>query len=593
MSEEFQNIPIRQVARDRMTFSALGAAAGFSLYVLSEIWPYPFWTAPALLALLTFVAVFCVVLLTMIGPVRPMRAGMGAAALAAATTILISIAGQRYVVATDVLESSATVGLAVLMVFMATPFLTLWLRNPARWRDYALLFEASWAMVMRFALGWAFVGVFWVLVFLSDALLEMVGITLFEYMFDVDWLAALLSGAVLGLGLAVVYELRERLSPFLVLRMLRLLLPLVLAVVALFIVALPFRGLSDLFGGVSSAGTLMAASMASLTLVSIAVDREDSLMVSTRGLTSATRILAMLQPVLAALAVWAVYLRVAQYGWTPDRVLAMVFAALLLFYGAGYCIAGLSGSAWTRRLRAVNTGLALVAILVAAAWMTPLLNANKIATQSQLSRFEDGRLKVDQVAFWSMQHDWGVAGQDGLEILAQMGDHPQAEAIRKAVSVAREGLDRYQFEQEITDQAAPDELARLVALMSVLPEGESVKVETFRRLPDYRRTQWLKGCERTQPNGQPGCAMVFGQFLPDPNRQAMFLFHDGNSKTRVHSVMFERNTVVAKEAYDPVRQEWPLLPYEALSLVQSGAFELKPRGGQALHVGDAVLEAVP
>ena len=87
--------------------------------------------------------------------------------------------------------------------------------------------------------------------------------------------------------------------------------------------------------------------------------------------------------------------------------------------------------------------------------------------------------------------------------------------------------------------------------------------------------------------------MIFGEFLPDPNRQAMFLFHDVNGKTRVHSVMFERDTVIAKEAYDPVRREWPSLPYQALSQVQSGAFELKPRAGQALHIGDAVLEAVP
>ncbi|MEY8837405.1 DUF4153 domain-containing protein, partial [Cribrihabitans sp. XS_ASV171] len=121
--------------------------------------------------------------------------------------------------------------------------------------------------------------------------LELVEIDLLEKLFRTDWLAFALSGAVLGLALAVLHELRDRLSPFLVLRLTRLLVPVLLAVVAVFLVALPLRGLSRLFGEFSSAGTLMSVTIAAITLISTALDRDRAHEVESPGLRLATRIL--------------------------------------------------------------------------------------------------------------------------------------------------------------------------------------------------------------------------------------------------------------------------------------------------------------
>lgn len=593
MSNTPQPEPIPRLVRDRLIFIGLGALAGVALHVLTEIWAHSAWPSAVFLALSVFVSVFSIVLLALIGPLQIGKAMIAAGGVATLTAGLLSVAGQRYVVPIDVLDSGPAAALALLMVFLMVPFVTLWFRDREGWRDYALLFEVSWSVVMRYALAWCFVGVFWILIFLSDALLDLVGISLLEYLFDVELLTAILSGAVLGLGLSVVYELRRTLSPFLVLRLLRLLVPLVLAVVTLFILALPLRGLSELFGGVSSAATLMAASMVSITLVSLAVDRTDALMVSTRGLVLATRVLAIVQPILAVLAVWAIVLRVQQYGWTPDRVLAATFAILLLCYGLGYCISSLSGPTWTQRLRQVNVWLALVSIGVLATWMTPLFDATRMSANSQVSRFAEGRLSADQLAYWSMQHDWGKAGQQGLENLAAMTDHPDHDKVALRVETVREELDEFQFEQRVTDQTKPEELARLVSVMPVLPEGETLSVQDLSELPEYRRAQWLEACERSEENGAPGCVMVLAQFLPVEARQGMFLFRTDTGKTRAHSVIFQDDSVVAKDAYDPIAQNWPNMPADVLTQVQSGAFVLQPRGGLGLHVGGKVLEALP
>ena len=79
------------------------------------------------------------------------------------------------------------------------------------------------------------------------------------------WPAARQRLVWLVLALAVVTELSDYVSPFLILRLLRLMLPPVLLVLAVFLLALPLRGLSGLFGGLSAAATLLAMVAAGAT----------------------------------------------------------------------------------------------------------------------------------------------------------------------------------------------------------------------------------------------------------------------------------------------------------------------------------------
>ncbi len=126
---------------------------------------------------------------------------------------------------------------------------------------------------------------------LSGVLFELVGVTLIKDLLEIDAAAWAITGAVFGLALAVVNELSDFVSPFLILRLLRLLLPLVLGVLVVFLTALPFRGLTGLFGGMSSAATLLAMVAAAVTLISAAVDESDEDAVADGWMAHATRLL--------------------------------------------------------------------------------------------------------------------------------------------------------------------------------------------------------------------------------------------------------------------------------------------------------------
>ncbi|WP_406648959.1 DUF4153 domain-containing protein [Aliisedimentitalea scapharcae] len=579
--------------KDRLLFSVLGSGLALALWGLGENWNHSAWPRGAFLAAFTFVSVYAAVVLALIGPVSMGRALIGAGLIAVPATVLVSLGGQRYVDPMQLLDRAPALTVTVLLVYLATPFLSVILRNRSAWRDYALLFDTAWSFSTRYLLAWILVSVFWLLVFLSDALMNLIGIDLIERLLDSEWVVFGLSGGVLGLGLAVVYELRQTLSPFVVLRMFRMLVPFVLVIVALFLAALPFRGLSQLFGAVSSAGTLMSVCISAICLISIAVDRDDDARVSSAGLNLATRGLAILLPGLAGLAIWAIAIRVAQYGWTPDRVLAAVFSIVLGLYGAGYAGASLINRRWTGLIRGWNVIMAFGVMTVSAAWLTPVLDANRISTNSQITRFSAGELTTQQLALWAMQHDWGTAGQAGLARLEALVDHPEHAQLVQSIEVVQTQPDKYRFEQTLIDQRAPEELAQLVAAMPVRPENNPLSVADLSGLPEFRRTQWLTACTQIRPEGTPGCVMIRGQFLPGSEEQAMVLFVDEFNRTRVNHLIVRADGVQVQDAYDMATRGWPELPANAVADALNGDFDLRPRGGVALHIGGQTLEAIP
>ena len=167
------------------------------------------------------------------------------------------------------------------------------LRDRHSLSDYVHLFDVSWSILVRYSAAWLFVGLFWAVLFLSHALLEIVGLSFIEDLIDIDGVPYVVTGFALGLGLSVVHEMRDYLSPFLVLRLLRLLVPVVLLVVAIFVVAALLQSPGELFGSLSRAATLLSVALAMICLVSISLDRGDADAVQTPWMRGATAALAL------------------------------------------------------------------------------------------------------------------------------------------------------------------------------------------------------------------------------------------------------------------------------------------------------------
>lgn len=581
-----------QTTLHRLVMIVLGAAAAFALWALTENWKDPAIAPSLYLALLSFVSVYSIVALALAGPVPILRALYGALILAVPMTVLMVLAGQRHVNATDLLDDPPMLGVAVLLLLFATPFLSVWLQDRTRWDQYATLFDTAWTMAVRCFAAWVFVIVFWMVAFLSNVLLGLVDVNLVEQIFETDWVRFGLTGAVLGLGLAVVYEIRETVSPYLILRLLRLLVPLVLVVVTVFLLALPFRGINHLFGDFSGAGILMGAAIVSITLISAALDQSNDAAVSTRGIRTATRALAILLPFLTVLAAWAVVLRVQQYGWTPDRVLAACMAVFLVAYGIGYCAVAVLRRSWMDRIRRVNVIMALAVIGMTVLWLTPVLNPYRIATSSQVARFERGDITLDELALWSMANDWGKAGKAGLTRLETMTSRADYDELVAQINMVRTLLNPFQFERAVADRNAPDQAVQLAKLMVVRPEGPLLTADIFADLPPYRLTQWLEGCQRKLPDGRAGCVMIRGQFTPaaDARAQGIVVYLTDSGRAQANFVMLRDDAaIVVRDVFDPVADTWPRFGEDIIAQALDGQFDIRPSNAKALHIGGLVL----
>ena len=560
-----------------------GAVSGLALWGLGELWGQGAVPALAVLVGMAFVLVQGAMTLTLIGTLPARRAAVGALGLSLPMALLLGWAGMRFDPATDLMREPAAALMALLLALYAAPFLLVRLTEPPRWRTYTALFDAAWTMHLRFVLALVFAGLFWLLLGLSNELLKLVDVRIIGALLTREWLAFTLTGGLIGLGAAVVTELRGMITPFLFLRLLRLMVPVALVVVTVFLAAVPLRPLSALFGGLSAAATLMGTAIAAITLVSAALDQSDAAATPSLWMQRATRALAVLVLPLTGLAVWAVAQRVVQYGWTPDRVLAQTAAVLLFAYGAAYAVGAALRGPWMDRIRQANVALAGGVIGASALWMTPVLNPQQISTASQIARYADGRSGIEALPLWEMAHEWGKPGLAGL---ARLEDRGEAELSRR-IALARDSTSRFRFRREAEGDDRPDMIARIVSGLVVMPGQKRLAPADLEGLPVYRLRAWVRGCETELPDGKAGCVLVLGRFdaLSAIQRQGLMLYAagveasidlvylSGEGKSRVQRVRGTRQ---------PVN---PQLPLSAISEAQDGQFRLEPTGSQALWIG--------
>ena len=566
--------------KDRFELAAIGAVAGYCLWGLFETLPHVIGDGFLLLALTVAASVFFSVLMALVGPERPLRAVLPSLALGVLAGALAFLAALRFDSVDGFYDAAHPLMALFVLVLIGAPFAAAALEEKQGWRHYARLFDSAWGIFIRYVAGWLFAGLIFLVLLLSDELLKLVGITLIGDLLEVDWLRYALLGAVFGLGVATVHELRDYVSPVLVHRLLRMLLPLVLLVVIVFIGALPFRGLSDLFGKLSTAGVLMAVAFAGITLITTAIDRDDESAAQVKLMTFAAQAMALLVPVLVGLAIYAIWLRVAAYGWTPSRVIAAYIALFLVGYVVSYLWAVLRRAGWQARLRQSNLYMALAVGAGAALWLTPLMTAEGIATGSQVARYEAGRAAPEALPLYEMAHDWGVAGRAGLERLEAAGDAPLVARIAEA----REATSRWRFAREEAGPSDAELRLALGARVVAWPAGSDLAP-----LLDAMNRSVLQRIERQCPEAEPqACAIVLLGQGADPlfGKDALFV-----TRERVMSLERQNGGSVylrAARAYDAEGAE--RVPSEAmLARILAGAFELKPMVRSYLQVGDQVI----
>lgn len=301
---------------------------------------------------------------------------------------------------------------------------------------YRTLFRYSWRNALVVGLTAPLVWGVALILFLWGALFEAIGIDFFADLFARDWFLFPVLATVFGLGVLIFRRLATVIDGItsLLEGLIRLLFPLVISVVAIFLAALPFTGLQPLWETGNGTALLMGINIIALFFANAVYQpgrRPPYPLIVHRLLYGGTCLL----PIVSMLAFYGLYLRIAQYGWTVERCWALVLCCLMAFFSAGYAVGIVRRrDDWPETPGRVNKVMGGAIVALALLVNTPLLDFRSISLASQFARVERGEIEIyDFDFFYARQYLARPAWLRTQALLDEIGESDErlAELIRE------------------------------------------------------------------------------------------------------------------------------------------------------------------
>lgn len=315
--------------------------------------------------------------------------------------------------------ASVAVGL-----FVVLPWLQCRLAS-GQWRaSYPCLYAHAWQNALTLALAVLFTAISWMVLWLWGALFALVKIEFFRELFREDAFVYLATGAMAGLGVLIgrTQQRAVAMARQVLFAIFTGLLPLLAFIAVLFVASLPFTGLAPLWEMRSAAATLVAVVALLVAFINSVLQDGEGPRPYPGWLCRVVDAGLALLPVYALLALYALWLRVGQYGWTADRVWAVLLAVVVAGYAFGYAWAVLRRrDGWLGCIRPVNRAMSLVVVALAILANTPLLDPHRIAVTSQLERLAAGRTAPDDFDTDWLRFD---SGRRGWQATLALASHP-------------------------------------------------------------------------------------------------------------------------------------------------------------------------
>nr|WP_294814079.1 DUF4153 domain-containing protein [uncultured Sphingomonas sp.] len=362
----------------------------------------------------------------------------------------------------------------LLAVAVAAPLFQAARDEGTRRFPYESVHDHAWTNVVLWFACWVFVAIVFALAWLLALLFDLIKIDFLKELLEKDWFWRSLIGLAFGaaLGLLREHDGVVRLLQRVVAMVLAVLAPVLAVGLVLFVLALPFTGLNALWEATKSTTPILLFCVAGALVLANAVignapDQERRFPLLRYG---AMGLAAVMLP-LAVLAAVAIGLRIGQYGFTPERLWAVVFVALACLWGAAYLFALVRGRMdWAARIRPLNLMLAFVVCGVALVLATPLVSFNAISTRDQVARLESGKVTPDQFDWRALAFDFGAPGRAALKRL-QGSANATIKARANEVASAKMRWDVRDTSEQARNRAQVTANVRMLQHGAALPEA--------------------------------------------------------------------------------------------------------------------------
>ena len=448
--------PPRQDEQRGLAISRLiaGAAQGIVLYLLyrasdSNTWPEtdPFWMAPLLM-------VWVFVPLLFLQAVGTMRTQTLVIWTVAATALLAGLAWydiwrqwEPVSVGSSHGEGGMTfalVAFSIVGLFIAQSLIAAGDADRKYIASYSGYFDAAWKFGVQLALAVVFVGVFWGVLWLGAVLFNLIGLKFLETLIEKSWFA--IPATTLAVAASIhVTDVRAKLVAGIrtvVLTLLSWLLPLMTVIAVGFTLSLPFTGLTPLWATREAASILLTAAAVLVILINAAFQDGDPAHNRPVALRYSELVAAVILVPVVLIAAHALWLRVAQYGWTVERIATAATILVALCYAFGYTVAALlslRGGIWMNFSSRVNVVTALVVLAILLAMFTPLGDPARLSVNAQVARLKGGKVNPNAFDFTYLRSEGGRYGRKALADLAKGDFGGSTKTIREMAAAALAG----------------------------------------------------------------------------------------------------------------------------------------------------------
>lgn len=394
--------------------------------------------------------------------------------------------------------------------------------------SYSRHFDTAWKQGVQIVLAAGFAMIFWGVLMLGAALFKLVEIDAFWRLIEHRWFQY--PATTLALAVAIhVTDVQPSLirgARSLALTLLAWLLPVLAAIVLGFLGSLPFISLDPLWRTHFATGLLLTAAGLLIFLInSFYQDGDNREAVAAGGAAMGIKRLAAgagaieLIP-LVALAAWALSLRVGQYGWSVERILAAALILVAGCYAIGYAAAVALSPATLKRIEITNFVTAYIFLALALALFSPLADPARLMVADQMARLETRAVRPDEFDFAALMFDGASWGHTALVRLSQEKDNPDAATINALAAHALAATSRDGTAVPIGTQPA-DAAARI----AVYPTGRALPASILDLSSGPFTAATLPSCLRVRTG--LNCVARFVTLAPGQAEAILFLDGSG------------------------------------------------------------------
>ncbi|WP_020593335.1 DUF4153 domain-containing protein [Kiloniella laminariae] len=364
--------------------------------------------------------------------------------------------------------------------------------------QYRSLFENAWSNKLLLFFAGLFLGTAWAVLGLCGELFELIGIDFFSDLFTSEPFAYIFSGLTFGLGVSLARERPKIIQSLLqiVLTLFRFLTPLLGLVALLFIITLAVMGPEKLWATGHATQLLLTLLFLFILFENAVIQSGEDNQAFPGPVQWFVMAVNVILPAFALLALYAIWLRVGQYGWTPERFYMAVIAVVGLIYAISYAVAVLTRwKNWTSHVIRANPVIAILVLVFAIAIHLPPFEPYKLSLKDQLSRLEDGRIKPADFDFSYLRFRLGDAGQKALENIESNRVLMADPVIASRIEQTR----KQTYYQAAADRDAPDylKLGNFVDYLALYPSNIDVPDDV--RKAFVENYQWvLSSCYQEQ-----------------------------------------------------------------------------------------------